>query len=96
MKKNDVKIGAIVEARSQEELKHPFQGKAEKIYENSALLSITSFDPKDAASVSDLNNKMVINFKYLKAVKSPKKSANTTSNNDVKISKIDDDASNKK
>jgi hypothetical protein len=39
---------------------------------------------------------MVINFKYLKAVKSPKKSASTTSNNDVKISKIDDDASNKK
>ena len=39
MKKADVKVGAIVGAKSEEELKKPFQGKVEKIYENSALLS---------------------------------------------------------
>ena len=71
MKKADVKIGQILAATSEEELKHPFQGKVEKIYENSALLAITSYDPEDESSVNELNNKMVINFKILKKVKSP-------------------------
>ncbi|MCI7590323.1 MAG: DUF2187 domain-containing protein, partial [Lactobacillus johnsonii] len=71
MKKADVKIGQILAATSEEELKHPFQGKVEKIYENSALLAITSYDPEDESSVNELNNKMVINFKSLKKVKSP-------------------------
>ena len=71
MKKADVKIGQILAATSEEELKHPFQGKVEKIYENSALLAITSYDPEDESSVNELNNKMVINFKRLKKVKSP-------------------------
>ena len=66
MKKADVKIGQILAATSEEELKHPFQGKVEKIYENSALLAITSYDPEDESSVNELNNKMVINFKSLK------------------------------
>ena len=66
MKKADVKIGQILAATSEEELKHPFQGKVEKIYENSALLAITSYDPEDESSVNELNNKMVINFKNLK------------------------------
>ncbi len=69
MKKADVKIGQILAATSEEELKHPFQGKVEKIYENSALLAITSYDPEDESSVNELNNKMVINFKSLKKVK---------------------------
>lgn len=60
MKKADVKIGQILAATSEEELKHPFQGKVEKIYENSALLAITSYDPEDESSVNELNNKMVI------------------------------------
>ena len=70
MKKADVKIGQILAATSEEELKHPFQGKVEKIYENSASLAITSYDPEDESSVNELNNKMVINFKNLKKVKS--------------------------
>ena len=56
MKKADVKIGQILAATSEEELKHPFQGKVEKIYENSALLAITSYDPEDESSVNELNN----------------------------------------
>ncbi|KAA8788903.1 DUF2187 family protein [Lactobacillus crispatus] len=78
MKKADVKVGAIVGAKSEEELKKPFQGKVEKIYENSALLAITSYDPVDATAISDLNNKIVVNFKNLK----------TASTNEVKIEKI--------
>lgn len=78
MKKADVKVGAIVGAKSEEELKKPFQGKVEKIYENSALLAITLYDPVDATAISDLNNKIVVNFKNLK----------TASTNEVKIEKI--------
>ncbi|WP_297816898.1 DUF2187 domain-containing protein [uncultured Lactobacillus sp.] len=88
MKKADVKLGQIVGAKSEEELKHPFEGKVEKIYENSALLAITSYDPEDEASVSELNNKMVINFKKLKKVKKPT-NTKTASINDVKISKVE-------
>ncbi len=88
MKKADVKIGQILAATSEEELKHPFQGKVEKIYENSALLAITSYDPEE------LNNKMVINFKSLKKVKSPAR-GKTAATNDVKISKVEPDKKDK-
>ena len=87
MKKADVKVGAIVGAKPEEELKKPFQGKVEKIYENSALLAITSYDPIDAASVSDLNNKIVVNFKNLKVARVVKNSK-TASTNEVKVEKI--------
>ena len=80
MKKADVKIGQILAATSEEELKHPFQGKVEKIYENSALLAITSYDPEDESSVNELNNKMVINFKNLKKVKSPARGKTAATN----------------
>lgn len=94
MKKADVKIGQILAATSEEELKHPFQGKVEKIYENSALLAITSYDPEDESSVNELNNKMVINFKNLKKVKSPVR-GKTAATNDVKISKVQPDKTKK-
>lgn len=90
MKKADVKLGQILAATSEEEMKHPFQGKVEKIYENSALLSITSYDPEDETAVSDLNNKMVVNFKKLKKVKSPAQ-GKVAATNDVKVSKIEDE-----
>lgn len=91
MKKADVKLGEILGATSEEELKHPFEGKVEKIYENSALLAITSYDPEDESSVNELNNKMVVNFKKLKKVKKPAQ-AKTASTNDVKISKVTPEA----
>ena len=85
MKKADVKIGQILAATSEEELKHPFQGKVEKIYENSALLAITSYDPEDESSVNELNNKMVINFKSLKKVKSPARGKTAATNENESI-----------
>ena len=90
MKKADVKLGQILAATSEEEMKHPFQGKVEKIYENSTLLSITSYDPEDETAVSDLNSKMVVNFKKLKKVKSPAQ-GKVAATNDVKVSKIEDE-----
>lgn len=95
MKKADVKLDAIVAAKSEEELKKPFQGKVEKIYENSALLAITSFDPVDATAVSDLNNKIVVNFKNLKSARAAKNSK-VASTNEVKIEKIAKEAKDKK
>ena len=88
MKKADVKLGDILGATSEEELKHPFEGKVEKIYDNSALLAITSYDPEDETAVSDLNHKMIVNFKKLKKVKKPTKTK-VAATNDVKISKLD-------
>lgn len=87
MKKADVKVGAIVAGKSEEELKKPFQGKVEKIYENSALLAITSYDPVDETAISDLNNKIVVNFKNLKAARAAKNSK-TASTNEVKVEKV--------
>lgn len=87
MKKADVKVGAIVAGKSEEELKKPFQGKVEKIYDNSALLAITAYDPVDESSVSDLNNKIVVNFKHLKPAKAAKNSK-TAATNEVKIEKV--------
>lgn len=87
MKKSAVKVGAIVAGKSGEELKKPFQGKVEKIYENSALLAITSYDPIDEGSVNDLNNKIVVNFKNMKPARAAKNSR-TAATNEIKIEKI--------
>ena len=88
MKKADVKIGAIVAGKSEEELKKPFQGKVEKIYENSALLAITSYDPIDETAINDLNNTIVVNFKNLKAARAAKNSK-TAATNEVKVEKVE-------
>ena len=64
-----------------------FQGTVEKIYENSALLAITSFDDVDAAAVSDLNYKLVVNFKNMKPARAAKK-AKALSTNNVTIEKM--------
>lgn len=87
MKKADVKVGAIVSGKSEEELKKPFQGKVEKIYENSALLSITSYDPVDETAIGDLNHKIVVNFKNLKATRAAKNSK-VAATNEVKVEKV--------
>lgn len=87
MKKADVELGAVVNAKSEEELKKQFQGTVEKIYENSALLDITSFDDIDAAAVSDLNYKLVVNFKNMKPARATKK-AKALSTNNVTIEKM--------
>lgn len=89
MKKADVKTDAILSAKSEEELTKPFIGKVEKIYENSALLAIIDFDEADETAVSDLNQKIVVNFKNLKAApKSKIKEIQAKAKSDVKVEKI--------
>ena len=76
MKKADVKVGAIVGGKSEEELKKPFLGKVEKIYENSVLLAITSYDPVDETAISDLKSARSL------------KNSKTAATNEVKIEKM--------
>lgn len=87
MKKADVKVGHILAGKSDEELKKPFQGQVEKVYDHSALLEITAYDKADASAVSDLNNKIVVNFKNLKPTKAVKNSK-IAPTNQIKIEKI--------
>lgn len=51
------------------------------------MLAITSYDPVDTTAISDLNNKIVVNFKNLKTARAAKNSK-TASTNEVKIEKI--------
>ncbi|MCX8720358.1 MULTISPECIES: DUF2187 domain-containing protein [Lactobacillus] len=89
MKKTEIKIDDILSAKSEEELTKPFLGKVEKIYENSALLKIIDFDEADETAVSDLNNKIVVNFKNLKAAPKRKiKEIQAKAKSDVKVEKI--------
>lgn len=89
MKKADVKADDILSAKSEEELTKPFVGKVEKIYENSVLLKIIDYDKADETAVSDLNQKIVVNFKNLKSVSKKKmKEIQALAKSDVKVEKI--------
>ncbi|WP_338200314.1 DUF2187 domain-containing protein [Lactobacillus rizhaonensis] len=89
MKKADVKADDILSAKSEEELTKPFVGKVEKIYENSVLLKIIDYDKADKTAVSDLNQKIVVNFKNLKSVSKKKmKEIQALAKSDVKVEKI--------
>lgn len=65
MKKEDLALDQEVHAFVKEDLKHPFSGVIEKIYENSVLLQITANDPEDDTAVSDLNRKIVVSINSL-------------------------------
>ena len=96
MKKADVKADDILSAKSEEELTKPFVGKVEKIYENSVLLKIIDYDKADKTAVSDLNQKIVVNFKNLKSVSKKKmKEIQALAKSDVKVEKIKKSATEK-
>lgn len=96
MKKADVKADDILSAKSDEELTKPFVGKVEKIYENSVLLKIIDYDKADKTAVSDLNQKIVVNFKNLKSVSKKKmKEIQALAKSDVKVEKIKKSATEK-
>ena len=96
MKKADVKADDILSAKSDEELTKPFVGKVEKIYENSVLLKIIDYDKADKSAVSDLNQKIVVNFKNLKTVSKKKmKEIQALAKSDVKVEKIKKSATEK-
>ncbi|KRL60808.1 DUF2187 family protein [Latilactobacillus fuchuensis] len=69
MDKESLNIGDVVTGKVTEDMDAPFTGTVEKVYENSALINITDFDPADKTNVSELNNKLVVNLKQLTAAK---------------------------
>lgn len=67
MDKDKIKIGDLITAQVKEDMEAPFTGLIEKIYENSCLVTIQDFDQKDKTNVVELNNKLVVSLKNIKA-----------------------------
>ncbi|MFC6171747.1 DUF2187 domain-containing protein [Loigolactobacillus jiayinensis] len=69
LSKTSAKIGLAVTAPATENMQAPFTGQIEKIYENAALLKITSYDPSDELNVKALHDKIIVSLKQLKKAK---------------------------
>lgn len=66
MKKEDIHLGDALECKVKEDMEKPFTGTVQKLYENSALLDITDYATADKQNVTELNFKIVINFKAVR------------------------------
>ncbi|KRN04595.1 DUF2187 family protein [Holzapfeliella floricola] len=66
MDKEKLAVGQKVKAKVEEDLKQPFSGTIEKIYENSVLLTITDNEKEDDNNVIELNKKIIVNLKNIK------------------------------
>ncbi|MCH4172342.1 MAG: DUF2187 domain-containing protein [Lactobacillus sp.] len=65
MKKEAVQLEKQYQCQVKEDMDAPFVGKVEKLYENSALLTITDFNAKvDNLNVEELNHRIVVNFRH--------------------------------
>lgn len=54
------KIGDYVTGKKFGSFEHDFEGDIEKVYENSVLIHITSFNDEDRILVGELNNRAVV------------------------------------
>lgn len=52
--------GDMVKAKKFGSFEHDFEGRVEKVYENSIMIEITKFNPKDQLVVGELNNRAVV------------------------------------
>ncbi|MEJ6347725.1 DUF2187 family protein [Holzapfeliella sp. He02] len=66
MDKEKLAVGQTVKAKVEEDMKKPFSGTIEKIYENSVMLTITDNDKEDDNNVMELNKKIIVNLKNIK------------------------------
>ncbi|MGX4645442.1 MULTISPECIES: DUF2187 domain-containing protein [Holzapfeliella] len=66
MDKEKLAVGQNVKAKVEEDMKKPFSGTIEKIYENSVMLTITDNDKEDDNNVMELNKKIIVNLKNIK------------------------------
>lgn len=64
----DFEIGDKVNCQKFGALTHDFVGQIEKIYENSAMVSIVEHHDDDAVAVSDFHNRAVVRLKNMKKV----------------------------
>ncbi|MFD1432748.1 DUF2187 domain-containing protein [Lacticaseibacillus yichunensis] len=62
----EIAVGDNVSVRKSTNVPLSFKGTVEKLYANSALLTITSFAEADASLVEDLKHKTVVNYKHIR------------------------------
>lgn len=62
----ELAIGDKVDVLKSNDVPLVFSGTVEKIYTNSALLTIDTFDKEDNITVEDLKHRTVINFKHIR------------------------------
>ncbi|MFC6254767.1 DUF2187 domain-containing protein [Secundilactobacillus hailunensis] len=63
------KIGDYVQGAKFGSFVHDFEGEIEKVYENSVLIHILSFDDEDRILVGELNNRAIVRKEDAKPVK---------------------------
>ncbi|WP_225365942.1 hypothetical protein [Levilactobacillus bambusae] len=88
----NVNVGDYVTAKKFGSFAHNFKGVVEKVYENSVLIVIDSFDPEDAVVVDDLNHRAVSRKTEIKVTKA----AATTGTHDLADSKRNNEERNKR
>lgn len=68
MKISDIHVGDTLNCHVKEDMEHDFVGTVEKVYENSALLTITESDEIDKSNVIELNHKIVVSHNGLSPI----------------------------
>ena len=63
-----LKIGDQVSCKKFGSLKHDFIGTVEKIYDNSAMVSIDKYDESDNITVTDFHNRAIVRLSSMKKV----------------------------
>ncbi|MFT8339272.1 DUF2187 domain-containing protein [Schleiferilactobacillus harbinensis] len=63
---DEVAVGDKVTVRKSADVPMSFKGTVMKVYTNSALVSIDSYQETDQNIVSDLKDKTIINFKHIR------------------------------
>lgn len=62
----EIALGDHVSVKKNTDVPLTFKGTVEKLYANSALMTIDSFDEADVELVEDLKHKTVVNYKHIK------------------------------
>lgn len=65
----EIKVGDRVKCQKNGNTDHDFYAKVEKIYENSAYVTITHYDLRDDINVAELQYRAVIALKKMKVAK---------------------------
>ncbi|AUJ32443.1 MAG: DUF2187 domain-containing protein [Liquorilactobacillus nagelii] len=65
---NEFKIGEKVKCKKFGALNHDFTGNIEKIYENSALVSIQEHEKEDEVAVNDFHKRVIVRLTNMKKI----------------------------
>lgn len=67
-KKTDLAVGDNVKCQKYAGLTHDFEGRIQKIYENSAMVQITQHHEEDRMTVGDFHNRAIVSLKKMKKI----------------------------